>query len=248
MLLPKPEDAIHKAWMYRLLSAIADDSVLVQGLRFKGGTCAAMRGILPRFSVDLDFDLLEPGDQRHIRRQLEKIFKKWDLIIDDCSKTVPQYFLKYENRPNARNTIKLEATFPVPKTNEYEPIRFSEIDRILYTQTIPTMFANKLVAVMDRYHQHRSLAGRDLFDLQVFFLKGFSYKPEIIRERTGQEAYDFLSDLRTFIEKHFTQTLIDQDLNTLLPSDDFHRLRKSLKLEVLMLLGDEMQRLTLQSN
>ena len=237
MLLPNPSDIIHKAWLYRLLSAIADDTFLVANLRFKGGTCAAMQNIIDRFSVDLDFDLLSEKEVPKIRKNLEKIFGELGLEIKDQSKQVPQYFLKYKNKDGERNTVRLDVTFPPPKANEYEPVRFHDIDRILYCQTIPTMFANKLVTVIDRFQKHGSIAGRDLYDLHTFFIKGYTYKPEIIEERTGKTVAAFLKTLRQFIEKRFTQTMIDQDLNVLMPAENFQRIRKILKQEVLMFLS-----------
>ena len=107
----------------------------------------------------------------------------------------------------------------------------------MHVHTVPTMFANKLVSVMDRYQKHGSIAGRDLFDVHTFFMKGYVYKPEIITERTGKEIPGFVKTLKSFIQKHITQQLIDQDLNTLLPPKDFKRIRTALKQEVLMFLG-----------
>lgn len=237
MILPKFTDALHRAWLYRILSALADDVFLASVLRFKGGTCAAMRGILDRFSIDLDFDLIDPDQMKKVCSHLEKIFSKLGLRIDDKSQKAPQYFLKYENKENDRNTIEFDVSFPVPKNNNYEPVRFIDIDRILYCQTPATMFANKLVAVIERFHDHGSIAGRDIFDLHVFFLNGFSYKSEIIQERTGKSADEFLKVLRDFIEKRVTQTVIDQDLNHLLTPGHFHKVRKILKQEILMFLS-----------
>jgi predicted nucleotidyltransferase component of viral defense system len=239
MILPKPSDAIHKAWLYRLLSAIADDSFLTANLRFKGGTCASMRGIIDRFSIDLDFDLIDSSIRKDARVNLEKIFKKLGLKISDQSKNVPQYFLKYENKTGQRNTLKLDITFPPPKSNDYEPVRFTEIDRIIHCHTIPTMFANKLVTVTDRQAKFGTIAGRDIFDIHTFFMKGFRYKPEIIEERTGKSASSYMQVLKDFIEKNVTQTIIDQDLNTLLPPELFKTVRGVLKREVVMFLGEE---------
>lgn len=236
MLLPKPTDAIHKMWLYRLLTAISDDAFLVANLRFKGGTCASMRDIINRFSVDLDFDLIDKEVSNEIRKRLEKIFEKLGLEIKDKSKTVPQYFLKYDNKTGHRNTLKLDITYPPPKSNEYEPVRFTDIDRIIYCQTVPTMFSNKLVAIMERFKKFGTIAGRDIFDIHTFLIKGLEYRPEIIEERTGKKASVFILELKKFIEKKVTQTIIDQDLNTLLPPDKFSSIRKILKKEVIMLL------------
>lgn len=238
MLLPKPTDAVHKAWLFRLLSAISDDTFLVGNLMFKGGTCASMRGIIDRFSVDLDFDLISREDIDEVRQRLENIFKKLGLEIKDKSKNVPQYFLKYENKIGHRNTLKLDITFPPPKSNDYEPVRFTEIDRIINCQTVPTMFSNKLVAIMERFEKFGTIAGRDIFDVHTFFINGFKYKPEIIEERTGGSVKIFMKELIVFIEKNVTQTVIDQDLNTLLPKEKFSRVRLVLKKEVLMFLKE----------
>jgi predicted nucleotidyltransferase component of viral defense system len=245
MILPDPSDAIHKAWLYRILSGIADDEFLISQLRFKGGTCAAMRHIIDRFSVDLDFDLLDQAKVEDVRRHLEKIFLKLELKIDEQSKRVPQYFLKYKNKAGERNTMRLDVTFPPPKSNDYEALRLNEIDRVIYCHTVPTMFANKLVSVIDRYEKHGSIAGRDVYDIHTFFLKGFKYKPGIIMERRQKSAVDFLMELQKFIEKYFTQTVIDQDLSVLLPPADFKRARKILKQEVLMFLTDEINNINL---
>jgi predicted nucleotidyltransferase component of viral defense system len=246
MIVPKPADTIHKAWLYRILSAIADNIFLVSNLRFKGGTCAAMQNIIERFSIDLDFDLIDEKKMPQVRKALEIIFKRLDLEIKEQSQHVPQYFLKYRNKTGERSILRLDVTFPPPKANEYEAVRFIEIDRIIYCQTIPTMFANKLVAVLDRYEKHGSIAGRDLFDIHTFFIRGDKYKKKIIEERRNKNVPLFLEELQDFIEKKITQTNIDQDLNALMPAEKFKKLRKILKPEVLLFLEDERKRLSQQ--
>ncbi len=236
MIIPKPSDAIHLAWLYRLLSAISDNTFLVSQLRFKGGASAAMRGILDRFSIDLDFDLIDLSEIKAVRQNLEQIFRKLNLQIKDQSQKVPQYFLKYENKESKRNNLKLDITCLPIKNNDYEPVHYHEIDRIIYSQTTATMFANKLVTVIDRFNKHHSIAGRDIFDVHTYFIKGYAYKPEIIEERTGNSAQAFIKILIDFIKKHLTQTIIDQDLNALLPATHFQQIRKILKQEVLLFL------------
>ena len=57
MKVPNKKEVKHKNQLYRLLRALISSSLLANKIMFKGGTCAAMRGFLDRFSVDLDFDL-----------------------------------------------------------------------------------------------------------------------------------------------------------------------------------------------
>lgn len=132
--------------------------------------------------------------------------------------------------------MKLDITCPPPKKNEYEMVRLPDIDRVLTCQTIDSMFANKMVAILERYQKFGSITGRDIYDIHTFFIKGFRFKEEIIEERTGKKAPVFLKDLRDFIEKHVTETIIDQDLNTLLSPERFKAIRKMLKQEVLMFI------------
>lgn len=236
MLLPQPSDAIHKAWLYRVLSGIADNTQLSSLLRFKGGTCAAMRNLVDRFSVDLDFDLIDHEKVANVREWLKEIFQELGLVIEDESKVVPQFFLKYPQSGKSRNTLRVEVTFPPPKANQYEPVRFIEIDRILHCQTVETMFANKLVALIDRYEKHKSIAGRDIFDIHAFFLQGLKFNEDVIRERRNQDLPVFFAKISEFIEKKVTQQIIDEDLNYLLPPEQFKKTRKFLKNEVLMFL------------
>lgn len=244
MITLNSQDAVHKAWLYRVLIAILDNNNLHK-LYFKGGTCASMAGFLDRFSVDLDFDYVgEQKDLKNVRQELEKIFKDLGLEIKDASKKVPQYFLKYPAKnSHSRNTLKIDITFPPPVANVYEPIKLVDINKIVVCQNISTMFANKLVAVLDRFERNNSIAGRDIYDIHHFFLNGYRYNEEVIVERTSLDSITFFKKLSNFINKHITETILNQDLNPLVPYEKFNKIRKSLKRETLMFLDDEIKRL-----
>lgn len=244
MQITNPADAKHKAWLYRVLSSLYDSPALAQVLFFKGGTCAAMLGLLDRFSVDLDFDFV--GEQKDIpetQTQMEKIFDELGLTIKDQSKNTPQYFLKYPSRENERNTLKIDTTFPAVKANQYEARRFLEIDRIINCQTPKTMFANKLVALIDRYQKTSAIAGRDIYDIHHFFEQGLRYEEAVILERTGKSAEFFFEKLIDFINQEITPDIIAQDLNMLLSYDKFKVIKKTLKQETIMFLRDELERI-----
>jgi predicted nucleotidyltransferase component of viral defense system len=246
MITLNSQDAIHKAWLYRVLIAIVDNDNL-HDLYFKGGTCAAMAGFLDRFSVDLDFDYVgKPEDLVKVRREFEKVFKNLSLEIKDSSAKVPQYFLKYQTKDiSSRNTLKIDITFPAPDANIYEPIKLVDIGRTVICQNISTMFANKLVAVIDRFERNNSIAGRDIYDIHHFFLNGYDYNRNVITERTGLSLIDFFKKLSIFINKYITDTILAQDLNPLIPYERFNRFRKILKRETLMFIDDEIKRLNI---
>lgn len=244
MILPNQKDTIHKAWLYRLLSGIYDNKNLAVLLYFKGGTCAAMLGFLDRFSIDLDFDFVgKENELPLLRKNLENLFDKFGLEIKDKSAKTLQYFLKYPSKPNERNTIKIDITFPPPKANKYQPARLNDIDRIVTCQTIETMFANKLVALIDRYEKNNSIAGCDLYDIHYFFMHSYKYNKDVILERRNKDLIFFLDELARFIENKITQRIIDQDINHLLSAENFKKIRKLLKKEAVMFLRDEGERL-----
>ena len=245
MFLPQQKDAVHKAWLFRILKKIAEDSYLVSVLRFKGGTCASMRGLLDRFSVDLDFDLTgEKKEVSKVKKHLEIIFDELGLEIKDKSQKAPQYFLRYPGESSSRNNLKIDTFFPPLKGNRYEAVRLLDINKILYCQTIETMFANKLIALVDRFRKGRGIASRDLYDIHYFFMMGYSYDKKIVEEYFDQSVADFLNELSDLIEKKITQQSINQDLNFLLSPDKFQKIRKNLKPETLMFLRDEIKRVS----
>ena len=242
MIVPRREDAYHKMQLYRLLTAIIDKEKIATQICFKGGTCAAMLGFLDRFSVDLDFDLLEKASKEDLRQYFHQLFAGLNLEIKDESKTTLQFLLRYEAEPNQRSTIKLDVLDQGCKADVCQPQYLLEIDRYMNCQAVETMFANKLIALVERFEKNKSIAGRDLYDIHHFFVKGYKYEAGVIEERRGVEVGKYLEQLSKFIEKHITQTVINQDLNTILPPKKFNQIRKGLKSETLTLLRDELKR------
>lgn len=230
----------HKFQLLRLLKAIVDTPQLRDVSFFKGGTCAMLLGWLDRFSVDLDFDIDSKADISEIRNEFKKLFSKLDLEIKDESHEVLEFSLKYSADPNERNTIVVDALGPVYKTNQYEKYYFPELDRFVFCQTQETMFANKLVAVTSRVEKGQRMAARDIYDIYYFYTRGFKYNPQTIVERTGMSVKDYLQKTLVLIEKQLTQQTIDEDLNSLLPPQNFRKTRLTLREDVILLLRQEM--------
>ena len=236
MITNRPQDIIHKVHLLRVLTKIVDNPVLSQSIYFKGDTCASMQNILDRFSVDLDFDINPKSDEKILRVEFHKIFKELGLTIDNESKVALEFFLKYKNNLNFRNTLKIDALNYQVKSNLYAPIFLPEIGRTVNCQTKETIFANKLVTIKDRFNKHKSIACRDIYDIHHFFMIGLNYRSEIIIERTSLSPHKYFEYLIDFIDQKVTQQLIDQDLNTLLPLDSFNKIRKILKSETILFL------------
>ena len=60
---------------------------------FKGGTAAFMFYNLPRFSVDLDFDLLDETQEYNVFNKIEKIVKHYGKIKEARKKRFNLFFL-----------------------------------------------------------------------------------------------------------------------------------------------------------
>jgi len=239
----RPDDSLHKSYLNRLLMEISDRPVLSHNLALKGGTCASMLGYLDRFSVDLDFDILKNADEIVLRKEFHAVFDSLGLMVVKEFDPAPFFQLRYPNDPGKRNTIKVSASNFRVNANQYKVQYFTEIDRLMNSQTVETMFANKLVAVTDRYHLHQTIAGRDIYDIHYFFVRGYSYHAPVIQERTGLDPKDYLGKLTAFIKEHVTQTIINEDLNSLLPNKRFQQIRKILIPETLAMLAREQKRL-----
>lgn len=243
MIPIRPQEIRHKAMLFRLLIAIADTPILTKGLRFKGGTCAAMSGFLERFSVDLDFDSLPEFDGKVLRREFHQVFKKIGFRISEESTRMLSFTLKYDSPQNERNTLKVDALNLVWKANVYEPRFLPEINRTFLCQSRETIVSNKLVTPFDRYKKHKTVAGRDFFDIYTFLFRGYGYIPALFMERLRKTPKEIFTGLIKFTEKHLTKQIIDEDLNILLPPRVFATTRMSLKEELLTLLRSELQRI-----
>jgi hypothetical protein len=243
MLDLRPEDIIHKSHLHRLLMEIVDQPLMAQTLAVKGGTCAAMLGYLDRFSVDLDFDVLKNADEVALRKVFHQVFDQLGFSVTLEFDKVLFFQLRYPSSPGRRNALKVSASNMGVEANQYKVQYFPEIDRLINSQTIETMFANKLVAVTDRYAQHKTIAGRDIYDIHHFFVQGYAFNGAIIRERTGLEPKKYFGKLIAFIKKYINQTIVDEDLNSLLPYKKFQQIRKILIPETLSILTQEQKRL-----
>lgn len=230
------DNLLHKFQLLRLLQEIVDNPILAQSIYFKGGTCASLLGYLDRFSVDLDFDMKSGGNPKQIREEFDLVFKKLDLVDENKNGNSLFFDLKYKAPPDKRNTIKVSVYEEIVVANDYKPAFLPEINRLVNCQTIETMFANKLVAPVDRYQKHKQIAGRDIYDIHYFSLQGYKFKKEIIEERMKIDIQRYISMLIDFIEKNVTERILTEDLNALLPVERFQKIRKVLKEETLIFL------------
>jgi Uncharacterized conserved protein len=83
---------VHKTVLLQILKEIYTDTSLGPVLGLKGGTAAHLFYDLGRFSVDLDFDLLDETKENHVFVTTENILKGFGTIKRKAPET-PYHFL-----------------------------------------------------------------------------------------------------------------------------------------------------------
>jgi predicted nucleotidyltransferase component of viral defense system len=214
----------HREILFNLIRKIYS-SPAGQYLGFKGGTMLYFFYELDRFSVDLDFDLLDLEKSDLVKKELEKILVEFGEIKDQMDKENTLFFLL--DYGEGESNVKIEISKIGLETNEYEVKNFYGID--LKTQVIEDSFANKLVASLER----NRTANRDFFDIEFMFRKGFDFNEKIIEARTGKKAEVFLRELLDFLKRYEPSRGWLDGLGELVDEEKKTWVRDNLKREVM---------------
>lgn len=165
----------HKQALVNILRAIYSDTLLRNVLGFKGGTAAMLFYDLPRFSVDLDFDLLDPEKKEEVFQRLKELLPKFGDLTQARDKYYTLFFfLSYQK---GERHLKIDIS-KRPLRNEYEVRSYLGIPMLVMKQ--PNMAACKLSALLTR----RIFANRDMFDLWFFLKEGWDVDERVVAENT----------------------------------------------------------------
>ena len=183
--------AIHKNILIKILKDIYTDTSLGPFLGFKGGTATYLFYNLNRFSVDLDFDLLDDSKEKEIWEKVKNIIQKYGRIKDEKNKKHTLFFL-LSYKENTQN-IKIE----INKRNfesQYELKNYLGISMLVMKRE--DIFAHKLVTMMER----NKIANRDVFDVHFFLENNWVVNKEIVEKRTEMKFNNYLKKCIKFIE------------------------------------------------
>jgi predicted nucleotidyltransferase component of viral defense system len=176
----------HKTLLIKILREIYTDQTVDQYLGFKGGTAAMLFYNLSRFSVDLDFDLLNSSKEEYAFEHLQKILQNFGTIKEARNKRYNLFFLlAYHNKLKDAQNIKVE----VNKRNfgsRYETRQYLGIPMEVMTQE--DMAANKMVAMYERIGK----TNRDIYDTWFFLHNNWPVNQKIIETRTKLSYSEFL--------------------------------------------------------
>jgi predicted nucleotidyltransferase component of viral defense system len=166
----------HKIFLVKILKEIYSDPTLRNILGFKGGTAAYLFYELPRFSVDLDFDLLEGKKKDFVFTRLKEILPKVETLIESTKKRYTLFYLMSYEKGEIK--IKIEISKRQCK-NSFIVKSYLGIPILLMAKR--DMAASKLAALLTR----KKFAARDLFDLWFFLKNNWEIDEETVKEKTG---------------------------------------------------------------
>ncbi len=210
----------HRVIMFQILNDIFN-SDLKNFLAFKWWTLAYFVYQLPRFSTDLDFDLISPCSD--VMEKVENIIKKYGIVKDKKDKEFT-YSLLLDYWSQEHN-IKIEISKKQYKNTEYELVNF--FWKQIRAMKQSSIFAHKLVALSER------MKNRDLFDVDYFFKQWFPVNKDIIIERTWLTYEEFLENLLVVIPKNFKPNTILAEIGDLISNKQRDFMKKKMVDEVL---------------
>lgn len=216
----------HKFFLMQILKDIYSDIELANSLGFKGGTALMFFYDLPRFSVDLDFNLLDLTKEKTVYEKVRRILLKYGKIFDEALKFYgPIIVLDYGV---GERKLKVEISNRQWK-NQYERKNLLGIN--MEVMVAPDMFAHKLCALLDR----GELTNRDIFDSWFFMQKQMPINKEIVETRMKMSLADYIQKCINHLEKMSDRGILN-GLGELMDEDMKKFVRTKLRTETISLL------------
>jgi len=216
----------HRIILLQILKDIYTDVSISSTLGFKGGTACHLFYSLPRFSVDLDFDLLNLENEKVVFEKIGKILRKYGKIKNKFNKRFTLFFLlSYEE--GAAN-IKIEIS-KRKFSSSYEIKNYLGIPMLVMKKQ--DIFAHKLIALSER----KNLANRDLFDIWFFLKENWEINEKLVQERVGKNLGSHLEECLKIVEK-VSEKRILSGMGELLDEKTKKWVKQNLKKDLLFLI------------
>ncbi|NTU47029.1 nucleotidyl transferase AbiEii/AbiGii toxin family protein [Candidatus Roizmanbacteria bacterium] len=217
---------IHRSTLIGILRAIYSDPYLRNSLGFKGGTAALLFYNLPRFSVDLDFDLLDSSKKEEVFERLKSILPPFGTILEAQDKKHTLFFLLSYTK--GERSVKVEISKRVIKS-AFEVKNLLGISMLVMKQD--DMIAGKLAALLTR----KKFASRDMYDLWFFLKEQWNINEEYLLEKSEYSLKDSLTRAQTLVE-NVKQSELLAGLGELLDSKQKSWVKEHLKSDLLFYL------------
>lgn len=198
---------IHKTNLTNILIDIFKNSSLGPLLGFKGGTAALLFYNLPRFSVDLDFDLIvdlkkdSPELKEFVNKMSALLSAKFEIKDQSAKHNTLFWLVSYGT---GLANIKVEVSTRDNPYNHYNLVPF--YGTTIRVIDLKDMVAHKLLAVTER----GILANRDLFDIHYFLglPEASQINYQIIKHRTGKDPKEFYLSLLKYLDKINSKSIL----------------------------------------
>ncbi len=193
--------ATHRNILIKILKDIFTNHIIAPNLGFKGETAALLFYNLSRFSVDLDFDLLEPRKELEIFEIVKKILEKYGTIKAQNKRYSLFFLLVYQDKTAGAQNIKVE----INKRNFGSQFQVKQYLGIAMQVMVPAdMAANKLVAMLERIGK----TNRDIFDVWFFLSNNWPINQKIIELRTNKSYTEFLNNCIAELEQMSNRNIL----------------------------------------
>lgn len=216
----------HKFLMLQILKDIYTDKTLAILLGFKGGTALMFLYGLPRFSVDLDFNLLDRSKERVVYEKVRSILLKYGRIDDEAIKFYGAIIVL--DYGFGERKLKVEISNR-DYDNNYGTVTYLGLD--MKVMLAEDMFAHKLCALLDR----PELTARDVFDCWFFLNRRCAINANIVESRMGLPLGDYIQKCVDKLETVSEKALIS-GLGELTDGKMKVFVRTKLKAETIQLL------------
>lgn len=176
---------VHKNILIHILKDIFTNYHIASFLGFKGGTAALFFYNLPRFSVDLDFDIFDLTKKQEVFESIKNILEQYGTVKVHNKRYSLFFLLSYHNKKAEAQNIKIE----INKRNfnsTYQVMNYLGI--AMQVMIKADMAAHKLVAM----HERIGKTNRDIFDVWFFLKNNWPVNTKIIELRTGMDYKVFL--------------------------------------------------------
>lgn len=214
--------SLHRQRMIDIVKALFTSSI-GHWIAFKWWTLALFVHGLPRFSTDIDLDLIDISIEQEAIQYIDILLPTLGVVKSKVVwKWLHRWILSY--RTESIN-IKVELNKRVWKSNHYETVNLYWTDcRVMSPDSMAT---NKLVALHERH------ANRDLYDTRFFRTKWREYQEDLIKERTWMSQKEFIAHLIETLPMLYTPSTILHQMWEVLSTKQKNRVKTSLLKETI---------------
>jgi len=222
----------HQLIMGKILRDIYSDISISSLLGLKGGTAAYFFYGLPRFSVDLDFDILSENenDKKIVYNKILEIIKKYGIIKDSYIKKYTIFALLSYSDMDSNIKIEINTKNQIKNIkSKYELKKYLGISMMVAKKEY--LFAGKISALTMR----TKTAMRDIYDINYFAKNNWDIDEEAVKSISNRDKKEQLLLCLEVIEK-IKDNEIMTGLGELVKEEEKEWIRKDLREETIFMI------------